>query len=68
MSLLLIMMSSQPVVNDYAACSLKKHLMLKADAISKASADHNERITVSLHLCYYACDEVQEITFTFFLV
>lgn len=34
MSLLLIMMSSQPVVKNVAACSLKKHLMLQADVIS----------------------------------
>lgn len=56
MSLLLIMMSSQPVVNDFPACSLKKHLMLQADAISKARADHNESITVTLHLCF--CDHL----------
>lgn len=47
MSLLLIMISSQPVMNDFAACSLKKHLMLQADVISKAWADHNEIITVT---------------------
>lgn len=54
MSLLLIMMSSQPLVNDSAACSLKKHLMLQADVISKTWADHNDSIIVSLHLCF--CD------------
>lgn len=57
MSLLLIMMSSQPVVNDYAACSLKKHLMLQADAISKAWADHNESTTVPLHVVIISCNE-----------
>lgn len=34
MSLLLIVTSSRPVVNDSAARSLKKHLMLRADAAS----------------------------------
>lgn len=37
---------------------IKETLMLRADAISDASTDHNETITVRLHLCSCTSDSL----------